>query len=179
MASQPERTLLTYDDLIQMPEDRNRYEILEGELQVTAAPNIAHQTTVTNLTITLGVHVGERGLGYVFTAPCDVLLSELTVVEPDVLFVSRERRGIILPRHIRGAPDLVVEVLSPATTARDRGPKMQIYERHGVPYYWLLDPHRFEFFAYVLENGAYRLAVHAEGDSTVSAAPFLDLAIEL
>ncbi len=179
MASQPERVILTYDDIAQLPTDRHRYELFEGELQVTAAPNTAHQTVVGNLYILMATHVRRNRLGRVFIAPYDVLLSDITVVEPDLLFVSRERQSIIRPSYIRGVPDLVVEVLSPSNPQTDRQVKRQLYARHGVPYYWLLDPDQREFIAYALESGAYRAVVTARGDGTVSAPPFPDLAISL
>lgn len=179
MASQPEQIILTYDDLIELPNDRNRYELFEGELQVTAAPNLAHQTTVTNLTAVLRDHVREYRLGYVFTAPCDVLLSDISVVEPDLIFVSRENRRVLLPKHIRGAPDLVVEVLSPSTAQVDLNAKKQLYARHGIPNYWRLDPDTYQFVAEVLENGTYRQVALAHGNEIVSAPPFPDLAISL
>ena len=179
MASQPERVILTYDDIAQLPTDRHRYELFEGELQVTAAPNTAHQTIVTNLATTLNVHVRRNRLGRVFIAPYDVLLSDITVVEPDLLFVSRERQSIIRPSYIRGVPDLVVEVLSPSNPQTDRQVKRQLYARHGVPYYWLLDPDQREFIAYALESGAYRQVAVAHENATVSAPPLTDLAIPL
>lgn len=179
MASQPERVILTYADLVEIPNDRNRYELFEGELQVTAAPNISHQAAVNNLSFVLTGHVRQHRLGAVFTAPSDVLLSDVSVVEPDLLFVSKERAEIILPRYIRGAPDLVVEVLSPSTAQVDRQVKMQLYARHGIQNYWHLDPNHHEFVAYVLEDGAYRQVAHAREDQTVSAPPFPDLVIPL
>ncbi len=179
MASQPERVILTYQDLIEIPNDRNRYELFEGELQVTAAPNAAHQGAVNNLAFLLTSHVRRHRLGFVFTAPFDVLLSDISVVQPDLLFVSRERRRIILPGYIRGAPDLVVELSSASTAHVDRQVKRQLYARHGVLNYWRLDVDRREFVADVLEDGAYRAVVTAHDDEMVSAPPFPDLAISL
>jgi len=94
MASQPERVVLTYQDLLQLLNDRNRYELFEGELQVTAARNIAHQTASINLSSLLHNYVRANRLGRVLTAPCDVHFSETTVVEPDLLFVSAERAAV-------------------------------------------------------------------------------------
>ncbi len=179
MASEPERVILTYADLIALPNDRNRYEILEGELQVTAAPNTMHQTAVTNLTIILGNYVRRHRLGRVFTAPYDVLLSDTTVVETDLLFVSNERRSIVEPRFVRGAPDLVVEVTSPSTAQTDRHAKRQVYARLGVPNYWRLDPDRQEFLTEALENGVYRQVAAGRESQCVSAPPFPELQIEL
>jgi len=179
MATEPERVILTYEDLIELPNDRNRYELFEGELQVTAAPNVSHQTAVTNLTTILVNHVRAGRLGWVFTAPCDVLLSNVSVVEPDLLFVARERRAILVPQHVRGAPDLVVEVLSPSTAQTDRHTKRQLYARYGVANYWHLDPDRWEFVAEALEAGIYRQVAVGRESQTIIAPPFPDLEIPL
>jgi len=179
MASEPERVILTYEDLLQLPNDRYRYEILDGELQVTAAPSTAHQTVVGNLFFLLTGHVRRCRLGQVFTAPLDVFLTDITVVQPDLVFVAESRKEIIFPQCVRGAPDLVVEVLSPSTAQTDRGGKRQIYARHGIPSYWLLDPDRYEFVAYALEAGIYRQAILGHDADKVAALPFPDLDLHL
>ena len=179
MASEPERVILTYEDLLQLPNDRYRYEILDGELQVTAAPSTAHQTVVGNLFFLLTGHVRRRRLGQVFTAPLDLFLTDISVVQPDVVFVSETRKAIIFPQCVRGAPDLVVEVLSPSTARTDRGGKRQLYARHGIANYWLLDPDRHEFVAYALEAGVYRQAVLGHDADKVAAQPFPDLELPL
>lgn len=179
MASEPERVILTYEDLVEIPNDRNRYEIVEGELQVTAAPNISHQATSGNLYFLLSGYVRRHDLGTVLTAPCDVYLSEISVVEPDLLFVSNERREIIQRQYIRGAPDLVVEILSPSTSHVDRHVKMQLYLRYAIANYWRLDPDRQQFVAYALDHGQYRQVALARENETVSAPPFPDLVIPL
>ena len=179
MASQPERVVLTYQDLLQLPNDRNRYELFDGELQVTAAPNIAHQTASINLSSLLHNYVRANHLGLVLSAPCDVHFTETSVVEPDLLFVSAERSEIILPQYIAGAPDLVVEILSPSTALADRQVKRQLYARYGVAFYWLLDVERQEFLAYSLADGLYREVARGKETETVSAPPFPDLAIAL
>ena len=80
-------------------------------------------------------------LGWVFfNPPTDVLLSDHDVVQPDLIFVSRERKHVITDANIQGAPDLVVEILSPSTASRDWRDKLDLYERHGVAEYWLVDP---------------------------------------
>jgi len=177
MATKPERVVLTYEDYLSLPDDRNRYEILEGDLEVTPAPSIAHQDAAGNLFVFLRAHVRRHRLGKVLIAPCDVLLSEVNVVQPDLLFVSRQRQDIVLESRVEGAPDLVVEVISPTTARRDREVKRSIYARYGVPNYWLVDPDQGQLVAYVLEDGSYRQPVAASGDESFSAPPFADLAI--
>ncbi|MBI2940592.1 MAG: Uma2 family endonuclease [Chloroflexi bacterium] len=177
--ARPERVVLTYEDYLQLPEDRNRYELFEGELEVTAAPAINHQRVVTRLASRLDSHVAQRRLGEVFVAPTDVLLSDLTVLQPDVLFISHEHREIIQEAYIKGPPDLVIEVISPATAKRDRQTKRKLYARYGVPYYWLADPAHRRIEASVLDGADYRLIARGKGDEIFSASPFPDLAIPL
>ena len=179
MATQPERVILTYEDYAELPADRNRYELIEGELQVTTAPNTAHQRALKNLAYLIEGHVRAHRLGLVLFAPCDVLLSDITVVQPDLLFVAREREAIVEHRYVRGAPDLVVEVLSPTTARTDRETKRQLYARYAVPNYWLIDPQNRAATAYVLESGTYRRLAYARGDQPFAAPPFPDLTIPL
>ena len=130
----------TYEDYRTAPPDR-RYELLDGDLLLTPAPNLKHQEVQFRLGSRLGQFILERALGKFFFAPCDVVLSDTDVVQPDLLFVSRERRHLLSGGdNVRGAPDLVVEILSPATAHRDRGYKRALYAKHGVQEYWLVDP---------------------------------------
>jgi Uma2 family endonuclease len=179
MVTRPNRVVFTYEDLLQFPEDGKRYEILEGELVVTPAPNLGHQGASIALATILYLHVEQHGLGTVLAAPCDVLLSEISVVEPDLLFVSRARRQILERAFVRGAPDLVVEILSPSTARRDREAKAKLYAQYGVPNYWLIDPDARQAVAYVLQGGEYRQTALAQHDEPFSAPPFPDLAIPL
>ena len=128
-----------YHDYLQLPEDK-RYEILDGELYVVAAPNIKHQRVSKRLETYLIRQVEERGLGEVLHAPCDVVFSEENVAQPDILFVRQERRGIIGEMNIPGAPDLVIEILSPGTRTKDLEIKRKIYAAFGVKEYWVVDP---------------------------------------
>jgi Uma2 family endonuclease len=131
---------LTYRDLRRMPDDHSRHELIDGEHYVTPSPSWQHQTAVVNLVRILGTFVRERRLGWIRCAPLDVLFSRFDVVEPDVLFVSRARAGQIRRPYFAGAPDLVVEVLSPSTRRVDLEVKRRLYESRGVPEYWLVDP---------------------------------------
>lgn len=128
----------TYHDYLQLPEDK-RYEILDGELYVVPAPNIRHQEISIRLSTILFQHVRRQKIGRVLEAPCDVVLSEENVVQPDILFVRKERVDIIGEMNIRGAPDVVIEILSPATRAKDLETKKKIYHGFGVQEYWIVD----------------------------------------
>jgi Uma2 family endonuclease len=131
---------LTYDDFVLFPDDGKRHELIDGEHFVTAAPNVRHQRVLQNLNRILDRFVEEHRLGRVFFAPLDVVFSLHDVVEPDLIFVSRERESILATANLQGAPDLVVEVLSPATRRRDELLKRDLYERMGVAEYWVVDP---------------------------------------
>ncbi len=179
MLNQPKRVILTYDDYAEIPADGKRYELWEGEIQVTPSPARKHQVATGNLFALLRAHVREHQLGTVFIAPFDVLLSDISVVQPDVLFVAKAHESIIREPYVEGAPDLVVEVISPGNRRADLEVKRQLYSRYGVPNYWLLDPEQQEARALVLDHGADREVSSAKGDGTFSAPPFPELAIPL
>ena len=136
MVTQKPKIKLTYEDYRTTPDDK-RYELLDGELILAPAPRTTHQRTLLALALNVGRHVKDRDLGEVFTAPIDVYLTETDIAQPDLLFISKDRAGIITEPNIQGAPDLVVEVLSPSTASRDRGYKRTLYARHGVREYWM------------------------------------------
>jgi Uma2 family endonuclease len=129
----------TYKDYLQLPEDK-RYELIEGEFFMVPSPSYSHQTISANLFRILDSYVRTRELGEVRYAPLDVVLSEENVLQPDILFISKERLDIITERNIQGAPDLVIEILSPTTAERDKGLKQKLYAKFGVREYWLVDP---------------------------------------
>lgn len=132
---------ITWRDLQQAPNDGKRREAIGGELYVTPAPGVRHQRVSQRLELQLIRLLQEPGHGEVFHAPIGVEFPATGEgVQPDILFVSNEREGIIADDWLRGAPDLVVEILSPTTAERDRGLKRELYERQGVRQYWIVDP---------------------------------------
>jgi len=131
---------ITWQDVQQLPDDGHRHEAIEGELYVTPAPTSRHQRISMRLTLRLNRLLAEPGHGELFFAPIGVEFPTTQEgVQPDIVFVSRNRRGIIVDEGIRGAPDLVIEILSPTTAHRDRGVKRKLYERQGVEQYWIVD----------------------------------------
>ena len=130
----------TYRDYALLPEG-DRRELIDGDFYVAAAPSIKHQIIALNIGVALRAFVRDRGAGIVLTAPTDVVFSNVDVVQPDVLFVSDQHRGIVTEDNIQGAPDLVIEVLSPSTASHDRELKLRLYARFGVVEYWIVDPH--------------------------------------
>src|SRR5699024_10209322 len=155
--------LVTYDDYQALPDDGNQYQIIGGKLYMTAAPFTKHQRTVRNIFLILDDYVVQNDLGEVFFAPFDVVLSMTDVVQPDVLFIAKERLNIITQKNIVAAPDLIVEVLSPATRQIDRNPKKALYTRHGVKEYWLADPESQSMQQFVLKDN--QLVVAGQADS--------------
>ncbi|MDX1394419.1 MAG: Uma2 family endonuclease [Gemmatimonadota bacterium] len=131
---------ITWDHVQQLPDDGNRYEAIAGDLYMTPAPSVRHQEVSLKLVLELVRILVEPGYGRVLEAPIGVRFPATGEgAQPDILFVSNERRGIVAPDELKGAPDLVVEVLSPTTEDRDTGVKRILYERHGVAEYWIVD----------------------------------------
>jgi Uma2 family endonuclease len=150
---------MTYELYRLLPDDGKRYELIDGELMMmTPAPTPRHQRIAGNLFSELRTHVKANNLGEVFIAPVDVVLEEHTVVEPDILFVSRERQGIVREEAIHGAPDVVVEILSPSSFYHDLRRKMALYSQFGVQEYWIVDPEKQAVDLYVRAGNELKLA---------------------
>ncbi len=168
----PPSLRLTYDDYCRMPPGRQRYELIGGAIRVVPSPSVSHQELSGRLFMDLAGWVKDHGLGKVYDAPLDVVLSEYDVVQPDLLYVSRDRLSIIKEANIWGAPDLVVEILSPSTTKWDREIKREVYARFGVRELWLVDPQARSIEVATLKDGALlTLQVYYVG--TTLARPLL------
>jgi Uma2 family endonuclease len=148
------------DDIWDTPDDGKRYEVIDGALYVTPPPGWGHQRGITKLILIVGGHVYQNGLGEVVPAPIGVKLDDENGIEPDLVYVSNERRQIIVERGVLGAPDLIVEVLSPSTQSRDRGIKMRRYAAAGVPHYWMLNYRDPALEAYRLTAEGYQMVGH-------------------
>ncbi len=146
----------TYEDYVNTPEDK-RYELLDGELIMTPAPAEIHQRIATLLGWKLAQFVSENGAGRVYVAPFDVVLSNTDVVQPDLLFISNARVHIVTAANVQGAPDLVVEILSPSTAERDRTLKRRLYARHGVREYWIVDTEARKVVVSLLRDGGFEV----------------------
>ncbi|QQR74497.1 MAG: Uma2 family endonuclease [Holophagales bacterium] len=131
---------LTYADFLRFPEDGQRHELLDGEHVVTPSPRTKHQVVSVNLTLLLATWARAADAGQLFVAPFDVVLSDSTVVEPDLLFLAREHLDRLTEENVRGAPDLVVEILSEGSRRRDEIVKRDLYDHFGVSEYWVVDP---------------------------------------
>jgi Uma2 family endonuclease len=172
------RIVLTYADLVAMPSDGKRYELHEGEIYMTAAPRPRHQQVVANLHLILAAHVRRLGLGEIFLSPIDVILADVTVVEPDLVYLEAARLGRVSDRGIEGPPTLVIEVLSPTTAAADRGVKLQLAAKYGVPHYWIVDPDARIIETYRLVGPAYEPGPRLDVPTPVALPPFPDLPID-
>jgi len=172
------RVRLTYADYAVLPDDGRRYELHEGELSVTPSPGTSHQATLRNLLVILHGHVRAHRLGEVLPAPVDCILEDVTVVQPDIVFVEAARRAVIKERGIEGPPTLVVEIISPSTTSIDRRRKLQLYARYAVPYYWIVDPPVRTIEAYHLAPTGYGTVGTLSGDMPISLPPFPGLLLD-
>ncbi len=172
------RVILTYADYAAIPNDGKRYELHEGDLSVTPVPGTKHQRVVGELFVILHQHVRARAIGQVFVSPIDCILSDTTVVQPDLVYLDRSRLTAISDRGVEGAPALVVEALSPSTVQIDRSVKGQLYAKHGVPHYWIVDPERWTIEAFELAGDGYRPAGRLEGRQPAALPPFPELALE-
>jgi len=152
---------LTYDDYVLLPEDGQRHEIIDGEHYVSPSPFIPHQDLSFELSGRFWNYLKRHRLGRVLAAPVDVLLSKYDIVQPDLLFISNERAGIAAGnKNVKGAPDLLVEILSKSTRKLDEEIKLHLYERYDVLEYWIFDTDRRSVQAY--RRSGERLLLAAE-----------------
>ena len=172
----------TYEDYLNIPGD-DRYELIDGELILVGSPNEAHQTTDASLGARMYFFVEDRDLGRVYHAPFDVLLTDpdgsVNVVQPDLIFVSKERERIITPANIQGAPDLLVEILSPSTRRLDTTAKLELYARHGVREYWIADPVARTVAVMLLRDGEYETVGKYGVEDTLVSPTLQGLSVSL
>lgn len=163
--------LLTIADWEALPDDGKRYEVIEGELYMSCAPSLKHQLTLKNLITTIERYLDQNPLGLLIPGP-GVMLNEFNGVIPDLVFVRQERLPLIASdERINGAPDLVIEIVSPGTenSRRDRLIKRQLYGKHGVQEYWIVDPEQSSIELHVLQGQILRMtALLSEADEITS-----------
>ena len=168
----------TYQDYLQLPEDR-RCELIEGEFYMVPSPSTSHQTLVKKLFRAIDDHVVALGLGDVLFAPLDVVLSDENVLQPDILFISKERSHILTDKNVQGAPDLVIEILSPATAPRDREIKRKLYAKFGVREYWLVDPDKKTVDVMTSGKSGFEVAKSYRAKDTLTSPLLKGLSIDL
>jgi Uma2 family endonuclease len=172
-------TKLTYKDFLGFPDDGLRHELIDGAHYVSPSPTVDHQRVLRRLFAALQRCVEKHGLGEVFFAPCDVVLSNVDVLVPDLFVVLKEQADILTKANVRGAPALVVEVLSPGTRRRDIALKRRVYEARGVQEYWTVDPLRAVVTVHRRSGTGMLEPVRELGRADVLTSPLLpDLALD-
>jgi Uma2 family endonuclease len=181
----PEKERWTYEDYMNLtPSDSFGFQIIRGILVVSPSPKRRHQRTILSLGRILDIYVNAHNWGEMFIAPFDVILDAdqpepENIVQPDLMFVSREHMDIVTDDNIQGAPDLVVEVLSDSTARYDRVGKMSVYAEFGVKEYWILDTNAQFLESFDLTGAHPQLVASLGGDDVFKPELFPDLEISL
>jgi Uma2 family endonuclease len=183
MQGAPERLRMTYDDLLALPDDGLRHELIDGEHLVTPSPIPAHQFIVGNLHFIIATYLQKHRVGVVAFAPFDVVFTPYDVVEPDLIYFSSERfKAVVTDKNAQGPPDLAIEILSPSTRRRDEVLKRRLYERMGVAEYWVVDPELEAIKVYRQAEGKYQKAAELSreerGVLTTPLLPGLELSLD-
>jgi len=174
----PPREVYTYADYALLPEGAP-YQLIGGKLIMTPAPTTYHQIISMRLGSRLANFVTEKSIGLVLFAPIDVYFEEKECYQPDIIFINKERFSLIEPSKINGAPDLVIEILSPSTAYYDIKKKARTYARHGVKEYWLVDPEEQSIEVYAGEEGKFVLDQKVEEEGKVKSLTLKGLEIEI
>lgn len=173
-----EKKKYTYEDYLKTPEDE-RYELIEGELIMSPSPIPKHQRISRKIEFILEKYVTENDLGEVFYAPCDVYLDDENVIQPDILFISKDRLNMIGGKNIQGAPDLIMEIISENTAYRDFVQKKRLYAKFGVKEYWIVIPEEKLIEIYTLKDNTYTLYKTYYKDDILESPYLRNLKIEL
>ncbi len=178
----PTALKFTYDDYLLFPDDGKRHELLDGDHVMSPAPNTRHQIVSSNLHRLIGAWAHRGRYGRLFAAPTDVVLSDVDVVQPDLLFVSSAHVSRITETHVHGAPDVVIEIVSASSRKTDAVTKRKLYARHAVPEYWIVDPELETVTVYRLAaSGGYGRAAELsqEAGDALSTPLLPDLTVSL
>ena len=167
----------TYSDYLELPEDGNRYEVLEGQLYMTPAPSSYHQILSRRLQF-LFYQLELEGRGQIFNAPIDLLIPGAEPAQPDLVYLAADQEDLVTRRGIEGVPEMVVEILSPSSATRDRTVKLHLYERNKVRRYALLDPSARTLELFRLDGQSYRLEASLGPNDQVTIADY-GLTIEM
>ena len=177
-ASIIEKKKYTYDDYLKTPDDK-RYELIEGELYMTPSPITNHQRMSRKIDFLIEKFVTENELGEIFYAPYDVYFDDENVVQPDILFISKDRLNIIGDKNLQGAPDLVIEILSESNAYRDLIQKKKLYARFGVKEYWIVVPGEKTIDIHILKEKTYQLYKTLGEDDTLESQILKGFKMEL
>jgi len=168
----------TYKDYLKLNDDK-RYEVINGRLYEMPAPGFGHQKLVLKMAIIIKNFTDGRKLGEIVPSPFDVILSEDIVVQPDIVFISKENLKNIREGRLFSAPDLVVEIVSPTSYYRDRYEKFRIYEEAGIKEYWLVYPGEKTIEVWVLKEGKYELYSIASNEGKVKSKVLENFEVDL
>lgn len=158
----------TYEDYLNISDDK-RYELIEGELLMAPSPFTRHQRISRKIGALLDEYVTENGLGEIFYAPCDVYFDDGNVVQPDILYITKERSNIITEKNIQGAPDIAIEIVSESSAYRDMVQKKALYLKFGVSEYWIVIPESEIIEIHILKGNVLQLyKTYEKGDSLES-----------
>ena len=174
----PQKEVHTYADYALLPEGAP-YQLIGGKLIMTPAPTTYHQGISMRLELKLATFVIEKDFGMVYYAPVDVYLEETENYQPDIIYISKDRLHIIEPAMVKGAPDLVIEILSPSTAYYDLREKFKVYARHGVKEYWIVDPHEQSIEIYRGEEGKFKQIQRAEKEGKVQSVVLHGFEVEI
>ena len=166
-------TKYSYREYQYFPDNGMRHEIVDGDHYMSPAPSTKHQTVSRRIQFQLYAQIELKGLGQVFDAPTDVELSPHDIVQPDLLVVLQKNLRIVSTKRIRGVPDLIIEILSDSNPDHDRVLKLEMYQRAGLPEYWIVDPEEEFVEAYVLAEGRLKLVgTHRESIQVATMSGF-------
>lgn len=168
----------TCDDFFERPEDGPPCELYDGRLIELPAPSARHHAVIVNLFMAMAQHVWGHRLGDLCPGPIDVVLSRITVLQPDLVYLDPDGPGILTDGPVEGPPTLVVEVLSPSTATWDRGVKQAVYARHGVPYYWIVDPAARTLEVLRLDGESYEPVGRLDEAAPAAMPPFTGLTLD-
>ncbi len=164
----PEKKTYTYADYARLPEGAP-YQLIGGQLIMTPPPIPYHQEVLRKLGFKILVFLEKKELGHLYYAPLDVYFSDSDVYQPDIIFIQKEREAIIGETKIEGAPDMVIEILSPSTAYYDLRNKFRTYEKHGVSEYWIVDPGQRRIEVYENKGEKFNIYMEAEGEGSISS----------
>lgn len=173
------KTRIQADAYYQLPDyqDNTLIQLIDGEVVIGMAPNVKHQKIVREIMF-LFMTIAKQQQGEAFDSPIEVYLDEYNIYEPDVVYLIPNSNCAITEKHLRGAPDLVVEVLSPSTAKHDRSTKFQAYQQHGVDEYWIVDPVHETIEVWQQANNRFNLLnAFSSGDTFTSRPLGEDVAV--
>lgn len=177
MSLAEKKIVFTYQDLLNWEDDQKRHELIEGEHFMTPSPNTHHQEISMNLSWFLRTYIERHKLGKLFAAPTDVVLSDMDVFVPDLFFIAKVKIVHIEKQYVKAAPDLVIEILSPATADRDRETKFKRYALYGVKEYWIVDPAKRQIEVFNLAR--QELIERFGKDGVLNTPTFPDIDLEV